>query len=67
MPDALRGTGAGRALVERLVVDAWTDGVKIVPLCPFMNRERAGHPDGADVFRARLVQSVSYPAALKKL
>ena len=50
VPDALRGTGAGAALVARLVEDARRDGVKIVPLCPFVNRERAKHPDWADAF-----------------
>ena len=50
VPDALRGTGAGRALVTRLVEDARSEGVKILPLCPYVNRERAKHPDWADVF-----------------
>lgn len=51
VPDAFRGTGAGRALVERLVADARAEGVKIVPLCPFVNAMRARHPDWADVFQ----------------
>ncbi|MEO1549835.1 MAG: GNAT family N-acetyltransferase [Pseudomonadota bacterium] len=50
VPDALRGTGAGRALVERLIADAREEGVKIIPLCPFVNAERRKHPDWADVF-----------------
>ena len=50
VPDALRGTGAGLALVERLVADARAEGWKIVPLCPFVNRQRAKHPDWADAF-----------------
>ena len=50
VPDALRGTGAGLALVERLVADARAEGVKIMPLCPFVNRQRAKHPDWADAF-----------------
>ena len=51
VPDALRGTGAGRALVENLVRDARENGYKIVPLCPFVNAERHKHPDWADVFQ----------------
>ncbi len=51
VPDALRGTGAGRALVENLVRDARENGYKIVPLCPFVNAERRKHPDWADVFQ----------------
>ncbi len=50
VPDALRGTGAGRALVERLVADARAEGWKIVPLCPFVNSQRARHPEWADAF-----------------
>lgn len=52
VPDSLRGTGAGKALVERLVADARTEGVKIVPLCPFVNAMRRRHPEWADVFQA---------------
>jgi predicted GNAT family acetyltransferase len=50
VPDAFRGQGVGNALVERLVADARAEGVKIVPLCPFVNRWRARHTDWADVF-----------------
>ncbi len=50
VPDALRGTGFGRMLVERLVADARAEGVKIVPLCPYVNAERRRHPDWADAF-----------------
>ncbi|MEL7092618.1 MAG: GNAT family N-acetyltransferase [Pseudomonadota bacterium] len=50
VPDGLRGTGAGLALVERLVADARAEGWKIVPLCPFVNAQRAKHPDWADAF-----------------
>ena len=50
VPEVWRGQGVGAALVERLVADARAEGVKIVPLCPFVNRWRARHPDWADVF-----------------
>ena len=50
VPDALRGTGAGAALVARLVEDALVEGVKIVPLCPFVNRQRRDHPEWAEAF-----------------
>ncbi|WP_147108469.1 GNAT family N-acetyltransferase [Tateyamaria sp. syn59] len=50
VPDALRGTGAGLALVKRLVEDARAEGWKIVPLCPFVNAHRARHPEWADAF-----------------
>jgi len=50
VPDSMRGTGAGRQLVERLVEDARAEGVKITPLCPFVRAQAARHPDWRDVF-----------------
>ena len=51
VPQSLRNTGAGRALVEKLVEDARAEGVMIIPLCPFVNAQRARHPEWADVFK----------------
>ena len=51
VPDEMRGTGAGKLLVERLVADARAEGFKIVPLCPFVNAQRRKHPEWADVFQ----------------
>lgn len=48
VPDVMPGTGAGQVLVKRLVEDARTEGWKIVPPCPFVNAQRARHPDWAD-------------------
>ena len=50
-PDALRGTGAAKALVARLVEDAQAEGFKIVPLCPYVNSMRRRHPEWAEVFQ----------------
>ncbi len=50
VPDELRGTGAGLALVTHLVETARAEGWKIVPLCPFVNAQRAKHPEWADAF-----------------
>ncbi|NNL73287.1 MAG: N-acetyltransferase [Silicimonas sp.] len=50
VPEAMRSTGAGRALAERLVADARAEGFKVVPLCPFVNAERRKHPEWADAF-----------------
>lgn len=51
VPDAFRGKGVARALFDRLVSDARKKGVKIVPLCPFVNAERQKRPEWADVFQ----------------
>ncbi|MEM9147390.1 MAG: GNAT family N-acetyltransferase [Pseudomonadota bacterium] len=50
VPDAMRGHGVAKALATRMVEDARAEGVKIVPLCPFINAERQKHPDWAEVF-----------------
>ena len=50
VPKAAEGGGVGKALVERLEEDARAEGVKIVPLCPYVNAMRRRHPEWADVF-----------------
>ncbi|MEL6167207.1 MAG: GNAT family N-acetyltransferase [Pseudomonadota bacterium] len=52
VPDSLRQSGIGLRLVERLVADARAEGVKIIPLCPFVNSMRRRHPEWADVFQS---------------
>ena len=51
VPDAFRGMGVARALAQQLVDDARAQGVKIIPLCPYVNAERRKHPDWSDVFQ----------------
>ena len=48
--DTLREHGAASALVERMVEDARSDGVKVYALCSFVEDERRKHPEWADVF-----------------
>lgn len=48
-PDTMRGMGAAKALVERLVADARAEGFKIVPLCPFVKAQFERHPDWSDL------------------
>jgi hypothetical protein len=50
VPDSFRGSGAGLALVTRLVADARAEGFKVMPLCPFVNGQRKRHPEWADAF-----------------
>ena len=51
VPDAFRGTGAGRALVERLMADAQSEGFRVVPLCSFVAGLKARHPEWAALFQ----------------
>ena len=50
--DSLRGTGVGKALVERLISDARSEGFCIVPLCPFVRAQYKRHPEWSDVMDA---------------
>lgn len=47
--DSLRGTGVGKALVERLVADARDEGMTIVPKCSFVRALFKRHPEWSDV------------------
>ena len=49
VPDALRGKGAGQAMVQRAVEDARAVGIKIIPLCPFAKAQIEKHPEWQDV------------------
>ena len=51
VPDAMRGLGVGKVLVERLVDDARRNNVKIIPLCPYVKAQSQKHPEWADVFQ----------------
>jgi predicted GNAT family acetyltransferase len=50
VPDAMRGTGAGLRMVERLVADARAEGVRVVALCPYVKAQAGKHPEWSDVF-----------------
>lgn len=48
-PDAMRGTGAARALVDYLIADARARGFRIIPLCPYVRAQYEKHPEWQDV------------------
>jgi predicted GNAT family acetyltransferase len=50
VPDAIRGTGAGRRLVERLAADARAGGFTVIALCPYVRAQAQRHPDWSDAF-----------------
>lgn len=49
VPEAYRGQGVGLKLVTQAVEDARTNGIKILPLCPFAAAQFRKHPAWADV------------------
>jgi predicted GNAT family acetyltransferase len=51
VPDDLSGQGVGRALVEYMVMDVRSRGVKIIPLCPFTRVTLEKHKEWQDVLK----------------
>jgi predicted GNAT family acetyltransferase len=51
VPENMRGTGIGQALVDRLIADARSEGFKIIPLCPYVKSRYLRHPEWADVMQ----------------
>jgi len=49
-PDAMRGSGAAAAMVQRLVADARARGVLIVPACSYVRAQFQRHPDWSDLY-----------------
>lgn len=50
--DSLRGTGVAKALVERLIADARSNGITVVPQCSFVVAQYERHPEWSDVMEA---------------
>lgn len=51
VPDELGGMGVGKALVEHMVHDVRSRGLKIIPLCPFTNATLRKHPEWQDILK----------------
>ena len=52
MPVPYRGNGIAEAMVERLIADARSGGLKITPTCWFVADEfKRHHPDWDDVLQ----------------
>ncbi len=51
VPDELGGMGVGKALVEYMVHDVRTRGLKVIPLCPFTSATLRKHPEWQDILK----------------
>lgn len=51
-PESMRGTGAAMALVEHMIADARSSGLKIIPVCPYVAAQFKKHPEWQDVMAA---------------
>lgn len=50
VPEALAGKGVAKALLDFMLEDARSSGFRIIPLCPFVRKQYARHPEWADLF-----------------
>lgn len=65
-PESMRGKGAAKALVERVIADARAEGFKIFPLCTYVKAQAERHPEWADVIDASPRQDAADPATDQK-
>ena len=49
VPDALAGRGIGKRLVKAALDDARAQGLKVVPICPFVKHYIDTHPEEQDL------------------
>lgn len=49
VPDALEGRGIGKKLVKAALDDARAQGLKVVPVCPFVKHYIDTHPEEQDL------------------
>ena len=50
VPDAMAGKGVAKALLAFMLDDARANGFRIVPVCPFVRKQYAAHPEWSDLF-----------------
>ncbi|MFS4438853.1 GNAT family N-acetyltransferase [Paracoccaceae bacterium GXU_MW_L88] len=53
VPEEMGGKGVAKALLDHLLEDARASGFKIVPVCSFIRKQYAKHPDWADLFTTK--------------
>ena len=49
VPEALSGRGIGKRLVKAALDDARAQGLKVVPICPFVKHYIETHPEERDL------------------
>ncbi|WP_413220055.1 GNAT family N-acetyltransferase [Tritonibacter mobilis] len=53
VPDAMGGHGVAKALLDFMLEDARRSGYRIIPICPFVRRQYAKHPEWSDLFTTK--------------
>ncbi|RLJ41338.1 hypothetical protein BCF46_3131 [Litoreibacter meonggei] len=50
VPDPMAGQGVAKALLDFMLTDARDNGFRIIPICPYVRKQYARHPEWADLF-----------------
>ena len=50
VPDVMAGYGVAKALLDFMLDDARKSGFRVIPICPFVRKQYARHPEWADLF-----------------
>lgn len=53
VPETMGGKGVAKALLEHMLDDARKSGFRIIPVCPFVRKQYASHPEWADLFTTK--------------
>lgn len=53
VPDTMAGHGVAKALLEFMLDDARESGFRIIPICPFVRKQYAKHPEWAELFTTK--------------
>lgn len=53
VPDSMAGQGVAKAMLEFMLEDARANGFRIIPVCPFIAKQYAKHPEWSDSFAAK--------------
>ena len=53
VPDAMAGKGVANALLNFMLEDARANGFRIIPVCPFIRKQYARHPEWAELFTTK--------------
>ncbi|MFD1881235.1 GNAT family N-acetyltransferase [Paracoccus pacificus] len=53
VPEEMSGKGVANALLNFLLDDARKNGFRIIPVCPFIRKQYARHPEWSDLFTTK--------------
>ncbi|WBU62698.1 GNAT family N-acetyltransferase [Paracoccus aerodenitrificans] len=53
VPDSMAGQGVAKALLEFMLEDARRENFRIIPVCPYIRKQYAAHPEWSELFTTK--------------